>query len=341
MGTVSSGTAAALDTMATAAVVGVLLEAEALVLPAVRAATPAITTAAEVIADRMRAGGRMVLLGAGTSGRLAVIQAAELPGTFGLADGIVVGCTAGGGAGGLRGTDWDEDDSDAGNRDLMATGFAAGDVLVAVAASGRTPYTLAAAAAAKALGAAVVAVTTTRPSPLAELATVAVEISIGAEALRGSTRLTAGSAQKIALDAVTTAAMVRLGRVHGNVMIDVVAANAKLRDRSAGLVAEIAGCEPAEARAALVRCGWSARAAVLHVISGLAPYEAAAVADSHQTLRAAMAAVAGSGSGVAGSGSGSVVAGSGSGVAGSGSGSGVAGSGTGRCALCARAGRGW
>jgi N-acetylmuramic acid 6-phosphate etherase len=280
-----------LDLLSTGDVVGRLLGAEERVLPAVRAAMPSIARAADLIADRMLTGGRLVLLGAGTSGRLAVLEAAELPGTFGLAESVVVGVNAGAGRGGMAGTDRDEDDTSAGPRDLMSTGVGAGDVLVAVAASGRTPYTVAAARHAAESGLAVVSVTTTAPSPLASLAAVAIEVPIGPEALRGSTRLTAGTATKLALDALTTAAMVRLGRVHDDLMIDVVPANAKLRDRSATQVSQITGASPAAARTALQACGWDARAAVLNLMSGLAPAQAGELAAAHPTLRAAIAVV--------------------------------------------------
>jgi N-acetylmuramic acid 6-phosphate etherase len=282
---------AALDLLPTAGVVERLLAAEDRVLPAVRAAVPAIARAAELIAERMAAGGRLVLLGAGTSGRLAVLEAAELPGTFGLSDGTVVGVTAGAGRSGLAGSDWDEDDTGAGQRDLLATGVGAGDVLIAVAASGRTPYTVAAAGRAAESGMAVVSVTTSSGSPLASLADVAVEVPMGAEALHGSTRLTAGTATKLTLDALTTAAMVRLGRVHDNLMIDVVPANAKLRERSAGQVAAITGAPPDAVRTALEACGWNARAAVVTLLTGLAAERAQQLAGTHPTLRAALAAV--------------------------------------------------
>ncbi|GAA3382170.1 N-acetylmuramic acid 6-phosphate etherase [Cryptosporangium minutisporangium] len=279
-----------LDQLSAHGVAERLFDAEARVLPAVRSATSRVADAAELIAARMADGGRLVLIGAGTSGRLAVLQAAELPGTFGLAGDRVAARTAGGGPGGLTGTDGDEDNVDAGRADLTETGFGAGDVLVAVAASGRTPYTLAAAGLAHELGGAVVSVTTVAGSPLAFAADVAIEVPIGPEVLRGSTRLTAGTAQKLVLDALTTAAMVRLGRVHDDVMIDVVPANAKLRERSAGLVAEIVGCPPEDAAAALDRCDGNARAAVLLLTSGLPPTEAAALAAGHRTLRSALAA---------------------------------------------------
>jgi N-acetylmuramic acid 6-phosphate etherase len=146
--------------------------------------------------------------------------------------------------------------------------------VVAVAASGRTPYTLAIAAAARAEGAAVIAVVTTAGSPLAVGADVAIEIEIGPEVLRDSTRLTAGTAQKVALDALSTAAMARLGRVHGDLMVDAVGANAKLRQRQVGIVAEIAACSWDSAAAALDSCGGSARAAVVHLLAGLSPADA-------------------------------------------------------------------
>jgi N-acetylmuramic acid 6-phosphate etherase len=125
-------------------------------------------------------------------------------------------------------------------------------------------------------------------SPLAHVATAAVELAVGDEVLRGSTRLTAGTAQKIALNTLTTAAMASAGRVHGDLMIDVVPANAKLRDRAAGIVAEIAGCPVADAAAALSACGNDARAAVLHLVRGLAPEAATELAAAHPSLRAAL-----------------------------------------------------
>lgn len=279
-----------LDVLDAEAVVAHVLDAEERVVPAVRAALPALAAAAELLAGRVAAGGRSIFIGAGTSGRLAVCEAAELPGTFGLPAERCIGVMAGPGPNSLAGTDYDEDDGPGGRRDVLALAPSARDVLVAVAASGTTPYTLAAAGAAREAGSAVVAVVGATGSPLAALATVAVEIATGPEVLRGSTRLTAGTAQKLALNAITTGAMARAGRVHGDLMIDVVAANAKLRTRSAGIVAEIAGCPPEQARAALVACDWHARAAVLVLSSGLAPAEALARAAAHRSLREALAA---------------------------------------------------
>jgi N-acetylmuramic acid 6-phosphate etherase len=275
-----------LDLLPTADVIGLLLDAEDRVVPAVRAQLAALVAGAELIAQRMADGGRLVFAGAGTSGRLALGEAAELPGTFGLDPDVVRSRMAGGAAS----TDRAEDDVSLAEQDLADLAITAGDTVIAVAASGRTPYTLAMARAARAAGAAVVAVVTAAQSPLAELADVAVAVDVGPEVLHGSTRLSAGSAQKVAMDALTTAAMVRLGRVHGDLMIDVVAANAKLRARSAGIVAEIAGCSPETAVRALADCAGSARAAVLHLLLGVPASEAVTHAARHRSLREALTA---------------------------------------------------
>lgn len=266
-------------------VVDLVLQAEAGVVPAVRARRSEIARAADLVADRLGTGARLLFVGAGTSGRMAAAEAAELPGTFGLAADRVVALVAGGAAG----TDDEEDDVAAAARDLASFDVGPDDVLVAVAASGSTPYTVAIARAAGDLGATVIAVVNVAGSPLAEAAAVAVEVVVGDEVLRGSTRLTAGTAQKLALNAMTTAAMARAGRVHGDLMVDVVPANAKLRDRSAGIVAEIAGVAPAAARTALDRCNQDARAAVVHLVTGRAPGPARERAAKHRSLREALA----------------------------------------------------
>jgi N-acetylmuramic acid 6-phosphate etherase len=268
-------------------VVGLLLDAEQRVVPAVRDATAQIVAGARLVADRLRDGGRLVFAGAGTSGRVAFTEAAELPGTFGLADGRIVARIAGG----ADGTDWHEDDTGMAQRDLDEIALTEGDVLVAVAASGSTPYTVELAEGAAKRGSDVVAVVNTPGSRLAILADVAIEVPVGPEVLRGSTRLSAGTAQKLALNALTTTAMTLLGRVHGDVMVDVVAANAKLRERAAGIVAEIAGCSLEQAHSALDACDWNSRAAILLLVGDLAPVDAVRQAAQHATLQAALNSV--------------------------------------------------
>lgn len=277
-----------LDALPAADVVALLLAAEERVLPAVRAAAADLARAAGLLARSVASGGRLVFAGAGTSGRLAAAEAAELPGTFGIAPARC--CAVIAGAGDEVIDDAAEDDDAAGAAGISVLDLGADDVLVAVAASGHTPFTLAAAHAGRAAGAAVIAVVAAAGSPLAAAAEVAVELLVGDEVLRGSTRLTAGTAQKLALNALTTAGMAAAGRAHGDLMIDVVPANAKLRERLAAIVAEIAGCSPGEAARALTACAGNGRAAVLQLALGLSPADAVARAAAHPSLRAALAA---------------------------------------------------
>jgi N-acetylmuramic acid 6-phosphate etherase len=288
---VTSGERAQLDRLPADQIIDLLLAAELRVLPAVRSAAASIASAAGILADTLRADGRLVFAGAGTSGRLASAEAAELPGTFGLPATRCIAVVAGSSPSGPI-DDAAEDDAAAGERAVRAIAVGSGDLLIAVAASGRTPYTLAAATAAIENGARVVAVVTAADTPLARLATAAIETVVGAEVLRGSTRLTAGTAQKIALNTLTTTGMSLAGRVHGDLMIDVVAANAKLHDRAADMVAEIVGCPRASAAAALSACGHNARAAVLHLMRDLTPAEAVAAAGVSTSLRDALDAAA-------------------------------------------------
>jgi N-acetylmuramic acid 6-phosphate etherase len=273
-----------LDLLPAAEIVGLLLDAESRVVPAVRAVAGPIAAGAELIAARLASGGRLLFAGAGTSGRIAAAEAAELPGTFGLGRGRIGWRVAGG----SDSTDDDEDDLAGARRDVADLALTAADVLVAVAASGATPYTLALADAARVVGAAVIAVVAVSGSPLADRADVTIAADPGPEVLRGSSRLTAGTAQKVALNALTTSALALSGRVHGDLMVDVVPANAKLRRRAAAIVAEIAAVDPAEADEALRRCADDTRAAVLLLVAGLDPDTARRRAAAHRSLREAL-----------------------------------------------------
>ena len=279
-----------LDVLSTDDAVRTVLAGQARVAEAVAVAQPQLVRAVELLVSRYAAGGRLLLLGAGTSGRLAVQEAAELPGTYGIPAERVQARVAGGGPGQLVGTDAAEDDVAQGRADI--TEFAAGppDVLVAVAASGRTPYTRAAAELARQRGTAVITVTNVAGSELAALADVAIEVPVGEEVVSGSTRLAAGTAQKLVLNTLTTTAMIRLGHVHGRHMVDVVAANDKLRRRVAGVVADSTGCEEELAWQALQRCDWNARTAIVHLVTDLPPAAAASLAAGHRSVREAIAA---------------------------------------------------
>ena len=276
----------ALDVLPIADVVDRLLDAEARVLPAVRGAAAQLADAASLLSDSISAGGRIVFTGAGTSGRLAAAEAAELPGTFGIAAARCCPVIAGADSDAID--DTAEDDDVSGAAGIRVLDLNQQDIVIAVAASGRTPFTVAAAQSARDAHAKVIAIVTAPTSPLAAVADVAVELAVGDEVLRGSTRLTAGTAQKVALNALTTAAMAAAGRVHGDLMIDVLPANAKLQDRLAGIVAEIVGCTSSEAAAAVDACGGNGRAAVLHLVRGLSPADAIREAAGHASLRSAL-----------------------------------------------------
>ena len=265
-----------------------VLAGQAQVAAAVAGAERQIAAAVDLIAASYAAGGRILLLGAGTSGRLAVQEAVEVPGTYGIAPERIQARVAGGGPEHLVGTDAAEDDVEQGRADVEALAVGPADALIAVAASGRTPYTIAAAELARTRGAVVITVTNQPGSALAALADVAIEVPVGDEVVAGSTRLAAGTAQKLVLNTLTTTAMIRLGHVHRHFMVDVVAANDKLRHRISGVVAASTGVDEDEARRALQRCDWNARAAIVHLSAGIDPEPAAALARSHRTVRQAI-----------------------------------------------------
>ena len=211
---------------------------------------PALARAVSIAADRLRAGGRMFLFGAGTSGRLGVLDASELPPTFGVSPSLVRGFIAGGDRALRDAIEGAEDDPALGAADVAAALTTALDVVVGIAASGRTPYVLGALAEARKRGAATIAVVCNRPTPAHAAADVTIDPVVGEEVLAGSTRLKAGTAQKMVLNLLSTGVMVRLGMTYGNLMTGVSASNEKLRVRAAKLVAGIA--KTSEARAAEV-----------------------------------------------------------------------------------------
>lgn len=288
---VPAGSGQQLDLLGTDDAVSAVLAGQEHVAGVVRSAQPQITQAVDLLTRAYERGGRILLFGAGASGRLAVQEAVEVPGTYGIPVERIQARVAGGGSGHLVGSDQAEDDIDLALSDFAELAVTELDAVIAVAASGRTPYTCAMAHCARAAGAAVVTVTNVTESPLAALADVAVEVPVGAEVVAGSTRLAAGTAQKLVLNTLTTTTMIRLGHVHGHYMVDVVAANEKLRHRISGVVADSTGSSPADAWAALERCDWNARAAIVHLATGADPATAARQAALSRTVREAVAAL--------------------------------------------------
>lgn len=228
---------------------------------AVEEVLPAVARVVDLVAARLRAGGRLLLYGAGTSGRLAVLDASELPPTFGVPPTLVRAFIAGGDRALRDALEGAEDDASLARKDVADAEAGPKDVVLAVAASGRTPYALAALDEARRRGAATVALVCDRPTPAHARADHVIDPRVGPEILAGSTRLKAGTAQKLVLNMISTGAMTRLGRTYGGLMVGVAPTNAKLRARAVGLTAKIAGVDEAAAAAALRAAGDDVRVA--------------------------------------------------------------------------------
>ncbi|MCX7623590.1 MAG: N-acetylmuramic acid 6-phosphate etherase, partial [Thermomicrobium sp.] len=256
-----------LDRLSSQELVDLMLAEEARVVPALRRERDRLAQLVDVAAERLERGGRLVYVGAGTSGRLAVLDALECRPTFGLEADRVVALLAGGPPALHDPLEDAEDDESAGARDVAALGVDPDDVVLGISASGRTPYVLGALARAREQGAFVAALVCQRPSPLEPLADLVVAPLVGPEVVAGSTRMKAGTAQKIALTTLSTAVMVRLGRTYGNLMVDVRPANRKLWSRAVRIVAEVTGLSPEEAARLLGEAGGEAKTAIVMALT--------------------------------------------------------------------------
>ncbi len=242
---------------------------------AVQAALPEIAKAIDAISERMlRQGGRLIYMGAGTSGRLGVLDAAECPPTFGVAPDKVVGLLAGGQGAFQRPDESAEDNPGLGKEDLRRIGLGAADSLVGVTASGRTPYVLGGLGFARRLGCLTVAVACSRPAAVSQVAEISILAPVGAEVLSGSTRLKAGTAQKMILNMLSTGVMVRLGKTYGNLMVDVRPTNQKLRARALRILQQTAGIDEKRAEELLEACGGEVKTAIVAAQLGCSAGEA-------------------------------------------------------------------
>jgi N-acetylmuramic acid 6-phosphate etherase len=245
-----------LSSQSTAEIVALMNDEDALVAAAVKRVLADVVKAIDETVARLARGGRLFYTGTGTSGRLGVLDASECPPTFGVSPELVQGVIAGGYDACHQAVEASEDDADAGASDLKERGFAAGDVLVGIAASGRTPYTVGAIKYARSLGAFTVALTVVPGSPITDAAELSIVPVVGPEVLTGSSRLKAGTAQKMVLNMISTATMVRLGYVSGNRMSHVQARNVKLRERAVRIVMAENGVDRTEAIEALEKANW-------------------------------------------------------------------------------------
>lgn len=254
-----------IDRLSTEALVTLMNDADATVPVAVRAALPQIAPAIDAIAGRLGRGGRLFYVGSGTPGRIGVLDASECPPTFGTPPERVQGLIAGGPAAITTAQEGVEDDDVAGAADVADRAVGPDDAVVGITASGRTPYVLGAIRAARRLGAVTVGLSCNEDTELSRLVDHPIEIPVGPEVIAGSTRLKAGTAQKLVLNMISTISMVRLGKTHGNLMVDLIATNQKLVARAVRMVQEITGTDPDTAERVLTAAGQHVKTAVVMI----------------------------------------------------------------------------
>ena len=264
----------AIDTLSALEIVALINDEDARVAAAVRQQRAPIAQAVEAIVERMQRGGRLFYVGAGTSGRLGVLDASEMPPTFGTSTEQVQGFIAGGDGALRRSIEGAEDDPAAGARCVREARVGRDDVVVGIAASGTTPWVLGAVTEARDRGAATIALTCHPGSPLSRLAEISIAPEVGPEVIAGSSRMKAGTAQKMVLNTLSTATMIRLGKVYGNLMVDVRPTNAKLRRRAVRMLQEAAGADADTARRALEATGYEVKPALVMLLAGIDADEA-------------------------------------------------------------------
>ncbi len=258
-----------IDELPTLDMLRVINEEDKTIALAVERILPDIARAVDLIASRVSEGGHLFYIGAGTSGRLGILDAVECPPTYGTPPELVQGLIAGGTPAIFRAQEGAEDDPLLAEKDLKEHGFGEEDVLVGIAASGRTPYVIGGLKYARSIGAATISLACTPNPALAEFADISLTPVTGAEVVTGSTRMKAGTAQKMVLNMLSTGTMIKLGKVYGNLMVDVKSSNKKLEERARRIVMEAAGCTREESITALKEAGGSAKLAILLQCTGL------------------------------------------------------------------------
>lgn len=233
-----------------------------------------VAQAVDAIYESLSSGGRLIYCGCGTSGRLGVLDAAECPPTYSTDPEMVQGIIAGGERAMFKAAEGAEDNADAGREDMQKIGLNAKDIVVGIAASGRTPYVLGAMAYAHEIGAKTVALTCNKASAMNEAADISIGVETGPEVITGSTRMKCGTAEKMVLNMLSTGAMIRLGKVYGNLMVDVMPTNEKLVRRAISIVSTAAGVDEELARQTLEQCGFSVKTAIVMLVRGLGVEEA-------------------------------------------------------------------
>lgn len=270
-----------IDSCSTLEMVTIMQQEDSRIASAIEKILPEIAQAIDETSQRLEAGGRLFYLGAGTSGRLGILDASECPPTYGTDPELVQGLIAGGIPAIFRAQEGAEDNPDLAVQDLKEHGFTRKDVLVGIAASGRTPYVIGGLNYASEIGALTIALSCSEHSEIAALADIALTPVTGPEVVTGSTRMKAGTAQKLVLNMLSTGTMIKLGKVYGNLMVDVKASNKKLEERAIRIVMEGSGCARQEAETALKAAGGHAKLAILMTVTGVS------AAEGREALQAA------------------------------------------------------
>jgi N-acetylmuramic acid 6-phosphate etherase len=263
-----------IDQLSALEIVQLMNAEDATVADAVKAVLPQVAQAVEAISERLANGGRLFYVGAGTSGRLGVIDAVECVPTFSTPPELVQAIMAGGSRAFTEPIEGAEDSREQGRTDLLARGVKVADAVVGIAASGRTPYVVSALEAANEIGAVTIAVVCNSPSAMLDVAKIGIAALVGPEVISGSTRLKSGTAQKLILNMLSTASMIRLGKVYGNLMVDVRLSNAKLIRRGRGIIMEVAGVDEAEAERLLAASDNEVKTAIAMSLLGVGADEA-------------------------------------------------------------------
>lgn len=271
-----------LDSLSALDIVSLINQEDHKVAEAVKATLPQIAQAVEKIVAAFQQGGRLVYMGAGTSGRLGVLDASECPPTYGVPPEMVVGIIAGGDRALRHPIEGAEDNQQAAILDLQQIDFSAKDVLVGIAASGRTPYVIGALNYAKSVGATTISIASNPNSVMAQIADIAIEPLVGPEVLTGSSRMKSGTAQKLVLNMLTTASMVLIGKCYQNLMVDVQASNEKLRARAIRIVMQATECNKTTAETALQSADNHAKLAIMMILSGLDKQSAVKILQENQ-----------------------------------------------------------
>ena len=268
-----------IDTMTALEIVTVMNKEDANVPAAIRLHLPEIAQAVDWASESLRQGGRIFYMGAGTSGRLGVSDAAECPPTFGVSADMVVGLMAGGDNAFLKAVESAEDNAEMGRKDLLVKNLGDKDTVIGLAASGRTPYVLGGLKYAREVGAHTVAISCNEGSAIGKVADLAIEVIVGPEVLTGSTRLKAGTAQKLILNMISTASMIRVGKAYQNLMVDVIQTNEKLHVRAENIVMEATGVNREMAKQMIMTANGNAKTAIVMILANCGATEAKARLD--------------------------------------------------------------